>query len=72
MTEGSPGKTSPVGTVLDGCEPAEAVRAAIASARIEGYVVGDQANAVFEDFASGTIDDREMIARVLALHGVHG
>jgi hypothetical protein len=47
---------------------AEAVRAGIASARIEGGDVGPEAQAIMNEWAQGLIDENTMIARVDALH----
>jgi hypothetical protein len=47
---------------------AEAVRAGIASARIEGGNVGPEAQAIMNEWAQGLIDENTMIARVDALH----
>jgi hypothetical protein len=46
----------------------EAVRAGIASARIEGGDVGPEAQAIMNEWAQGLIDENTMIARVDALH----
>lgn len=48
---------------------AEHVRAAIASARIEGVEISPATLVEFDAFASGAIDADELVARVLALHG---
>jgi hypothetical protein len=47
---------------------AEAVRAGIASARIEGGDVGPEAQAIMNEWAQGLIDENTMITRVDALH----
>ena len=47
---------------------ASAVRAGIASARIEGGAVGPQAQAIMNEWAQGLIDDDTMTARIDALH----
>ena len=45
-----------------------AVRAGIASARIEGGDVGPEAQAIMNEWAQGLIDDDTMTARIDALH----
>ncbi len=45
-----------------------AVRAGIASARIEGGDVGPEAQAIMSEWAQGLIDDDTMTARIDALH----
>ena len=47
---------------------ASAVRAGIASARIEGGDVGPEAQAIMNEWAQGLIDDDTMTARIDALH----
>lgn len=47
---------------------ANAVRAGIASARIEGGDVGTDAQAIMNEWAQGLIDDDTMTARIDALH----
>ena len=47
---------------------ADAVRAGIASARIEGGDVGPEAQAIMNEWAQGLIDDDTMTARIDALH----
>ncbi len=47
---------------------ADAVRAGIASARIEGGDVGPDAQAIMNEWAQGLIDDDTMTARIDALH----
>lgn len=47
----------------------DAVRAAVASARIEGARVSDGAQAIMELYAQGRITEEEMVARVDRLHG---
>lgn len=47
---------------------ASAVRAGIASARIEGGNVGPDAQAIMNEWAQGLIDDDTMTARIDALH----
>jgi hypothetical protein len=47
---------------------ASAVRAGIASARIEGGAVGPEARAIMNEWAQGLIDDDTMTARIDALH----
>lgn len=45
-----------------------AVRAGIASTRIEGGDVGPEAQAIMNEWAQGLIDDDTMTARIDALH----
>jgi hypothetical protein len=47
---------------------ADAVRAGIASARIEGGDVGAEAQAIMNEWAQGLIDNNTMTARIDALH----
>ena len=47
---------------------ADAVRAGIASARIDGGDVGPEAQAIMRDWAQGLIDDEAALARIDALH----
>lgn len=47
---------------------ADAVRAGVASARIEGGDVGPDAQAIMNEWAHGLIDDDTMTARIDALH----
>lgn len=47
---------------------ADAVRAGIASARIEGGDVGPEAQAIMNEWAQGLIDDDTATARIDALH----
>lgn len=47
---------------------ANAVRAGIASARIEGGDVGAEAQAIMNEWAQGLIDNDTMTARIDALH----
>jgi hypothetical protein len=47
---------------------ADAVRAGIASARVEGGDVGPEAQAIMNQWAEGLIDDETMGARIDALH----
>ena len=49
---------------------AHAVRAGIASARIEGGDVGPEAQAIMNEWAQGLIDDDTMTARIDALHAL--
>lgn len=48
---------------------AEAVRAAVASARIEGVAVTPETQAVFEEYAAGALDGDEMMERILGMYG---
>ncbi len=47
---------------------ADAVRAGIASARIEGGDVGPEAQAIMNEWAEGLIDAETMMDRIDALH----
>lgn len=47
----------------------EAVRSAIASARLEGVDIAAPTQEVFDDYASGIIDGDEMMDRVLGMYG---
>jgi hypothetical protein len=47
---------------------ANAARAGIASARIEGGDVGAQAQAIMDEWGQGLIDSDTMTARIDALH----
>ena len=47
---------------------AEAVRAGIASAQIEGGDVGPEAQAIMNEWAQGLIDEDTITARIHALH----
>ena len=47
---------------------ASAVRAGVASARIEGGDVGPDAQAIMNEWAQGLIDNDTMTARIDALH----
>jgi hypothetical protein len=47
---------------------AEAVRAGIASARIEGGDVGPEAQAIMNEWAQGLIDEETATTRIHALH----
>jgi Antitoxin VbhA len=46
----------------------EAVRAGIASARIEDGVVGPEAPAIMNEWARGLIDEKTAVARIDTLH----
>jgi hypothetical protein len=46
----------------------DAVRAGIASARIEGGDVGPEAQAIMHEWAQGLIDEQIATARIDALH----
>lgn len=48
---------------------AEAVRAAVASARIEGVVITAETQALFDEYVSGTLDCDETVKRVLTMYG---
>ena len=52
---------------LDG--RAEAVRAAVASARIEGVEVTPETQAALDAYVTGAIDADELVAEVLRLYG---
>lgn len=49
----------------------EAVDAAIASARIAGVDLADEARALFEAYAAGEISSDEMMQHALAIWGRH-
>ena len=49
---------------------AHAVRAGIASARIEGGNVGLEAQAIMNEWAQGLIDNGTMAGRIDALHAI--
>lgn len=46
----------------------EAVNAAVASARIEGVPPSCGAQEILQDYASGSIEDEEMVSLILAMH----
>lgn len=50
-------------------ERVEAVRAAVASARIEGVAITSQTQAVFDEYATGALESDEMMEQVLRMYG---
>ncbi|WP_264048956.1 antitoxin VbhA family protein [Methylobacterium flocculans] len=56
-------------TTPDEQSRARDVRAALASARIEGVKITPDAMAIFDAYVAGTIDDVEMARHVLSLCG---
>jgi hypothetical protein len=70
MTSVASHEQRPSGAMIKGWGREEAVEAAVASARIEGFVIEERALDVIEDFAAATIDDAQMKARILDLNGI--
>ena len=72
MTNGASHEQSASGAMTKGWECEESVEAAVASARLEGFVIEERALDIIKDFAAGTIDDAQMKARILDLNGIRG